>query len=235
MTAITVTSFSPSVSAYTSTACALHESVGFSVDGTGSVTVTWEVFSTKTISEIDNTVSYSFSAAGSKTDTNSASLQGLEPGDSYRVSAVITDTANGGITTTAGPSTFSTCAAPQSLLSPSQSSFMGSPVTPGSLNVSQMQDSIFTNECSMTLHSTFSVGGPGSVQVTYLLTSGSSIGATLYSSSQESFSGPGSDADTSYIRMPHLPSGSYAVTATFHVLGDPSKNATSSPTTVSCD
>jgi hypothetical protein len=237
MSAITINSFSPSVSPRNATTCSLYESVNFSVNGSGSVTVTWEQLSAKTSSSIDNAVTYSFTAAGSQVDTpGNTVMQGLESGDSYRISVVITDTSNNAVTATAGPVTFSSCAAAQPLQSPGQASFMSSSVSPTSLTASQSQDTLFPNECSMNLQSAFTVGGPGSVQVVYTITSSFSIGATLYSSQQEDSTGPSAESDSSYIRMPHLPGGgSYSVTATFNVLGDPSHNATTGPVTVACD
>lgn len=236
MTAITINSFSTSVSARNASMCNMYESVNFSVNGSGSVQVTWEEFSARTSSALDNPATYTFSTAGSKTDTpGNFGIQGLEPGDSYRVSVTITDKSNPSITTTAGPMTFSSCAASQSLQSPGQQSFMTHAVTSTNLSVSQSQDSLFSNECSMNLQSSFSVNGPGSVQVVYAITSAYSIGATLYSSQQEDFTGSGSSSDSSYIRMPHLPGGgNYTVTAKFNVLGDPSHDATSGPITAAC-
>lgn len=235
MSAITINSFSPSVSPFNASSCSLSESVNFSVNGSGSVQVVWEQLSSKTSSSIDNPVTYTFSAAGSQTDSTSIRLQGLESGDSYRISVTITDTTDSNITTTVGPATFSTCAAPPSLQSPNQPSFMTQPVTPTSLTASQSQDPLFSNECSVNVQSSFSVTGPGSVQVVYTITSTSSIGATLYSLQQEDFSGPGSSTDSSYIRLPHLPGGgSYSISAKFNVLGDPSHDATSGPITSAC-
>lgn len=232
MTQITINSFSATSSANNASSCHIADAVNFSVNGSGSVSVTWKHLSTKSSSGINNPVSYSFSGAGSQSDGGNNIYQGLESGDSYKVSVTIT---SGSITQTAGPVTISSCAAPPALMSPNQPSFMASQVSPGALSVLQNADPIFVNECSMNVRAPFSVSGPGSVQVVYTITSASSGGATLYASQQWSFSGPGSATDSSYIRMPHLVAGDhYTITAVLNVLGDPAHSASASTITSGC-
>ncbi len=234
MTQLSISNFSATTSPRNSTSCTLNTSATFTTDGTGNVQVVWKVLSNRTSSFINNPDNYSFSAAGSQTDTYATGLQGLESGDSYRAYAVVTNSSNGSITATAGPVTLGTCAAPQALLTASQPSYM-TQITPGTLGVNQVQDGIFTNECSMTLHVPFSVNSSGSVQAVYTITSGSSGGATLYSINSESFTGPGSDSDTSYIRMPHLNGGdSYSITVKIIDLGDQSIYGTAGPVSSGC-
>jgi len=227
-------SLSITASAYSATECSISQTVNFSVDGSGSVSVTWKVLSNRTSSAIDNPVSYSFSTAGSKSDHIVNTWQGLESGDSYRISAIVTDTANASVTTTAGPYTVSSCAAPQALMTGSGTSYM-THIAPGTLSGSQYQDSIFSNECSMTFQEPFSVDGAGSVQAVYVITSGSSGGQTLYSNTRQDFSGAGSTTDTSYTRMPHLNSGDiYTINVTLYDLANHSIIGTAGPITSGC-
>ncbi len=234
MSAISVTAFSATASPYNATFCHIAESVSFSTNGSGNVNVVWKMLSTKTSSAIDNPVVYGFSAAGSKTDGQSFTAQGLESGDSYRISVTITSQSNGAVTTTGGPVTISSCAAPQGLHSPQQPSTM-TVITPGSVGISQSQDGIFVNECSMVLSIPFSVNASGSVEAIYTITSGSSGGATLYATTTKDFTGSGSDTDTSYIRMPHLNGGDiYSISVKLIDVGAPSVFATSGPVTTGC-
>jgi hypothetical protein len=233
MTHITVNSFTASANPYDSSSCSFSGSVTFSTNGSGKVLVTWEQLSAKTSSAVENTVTRSFAAAGTQTDSPGGfTLQGLESGDRYRISVTLTDSSNRSITTTAGPISLSSCAGPQALQSPGVASSMTSPVSPTSLTVSQMQDPMFAYECNMTMKQSFSVSGPGSVQVVYYLTSGASVGATYYSQNQVDFSGPGDATDTANFRMP---SGyTYSISAKMNVLGDPAHSATSTAIAVSC-
>ncbi len=234
MSAIAVTAFSATSSPYNATSCALNQSVTFTTNGSGSVAVVWKVLSTKTSSYIDNPVVYNFSAAGSKTDAQHDTAQGLEAGDSYRVSVTITSQANGAITTTAGPTVISSCAAPQALHQSLDPPYM-STITPGTLSSSNSQDGIFTNECSMVLQAPFSVNGSGSVEAVYTITSGSSGGATLYASTTHDFTVAGSDTDTSYIRMPHLNGGDmYSITVRLIEVDAQNVYATAGPITSGC-
>jgi hypothetical protein len=233
LTAISVTSFSVTPSPRTASSCMIGVSVSFSTNGSGTVNVTWQRLSTKTSSGINNPVAHTFSGAGTQTDSENDIMQGLEPGDSYRVSAILASQTNPAITTTAGPITVSNCAAPQALLPAQEPSYL-TQITPGSLSASSMPDNLFPNECSLTITAPFSVDAAGSVQVVYTLTSGASIGATLYAGSVHNFTSQGPATDTGYIRMPHLPGGGgYSILATFIDSGDHSITATAT-TTVSC-
>ena len=234
MSTITLSSFSVSASARNATTCNISQSVNFTTNGTGNVSVTWKVLSTKTSSWTDNPDSFSFSAAGTQTDARTDSAQGLESGDSYRVSVTVVDQANGAVIATAGPTTVGTCAAPQSLLAAQQPSNMTS-ITPGAISPSQNQDGIFSNECSMAFTTPLTVNGSGSVQAVYTITSGSSGGATLYAISTEDFTGAGSANDQSYIRMPHLNSGDvYSISARLIDVGNQSVYGTSGTVTSGC-
>jgi len=234
MTHISINSFSAVSSGFSASACSISQTVNFGTDGSGNVTVTWKLLSTKTSSEINNAVSYSFSAAGSQADSGALQAQGLEPGDSYRVSVVVTDAADSAITATGGPTTVSSCAAPPSLMAASGASFMTA-ITAGTLSASQSQDSIFSNECSMILQTPFTVNSSGSVQPVYTITSGSSGGATLYSNNRYDFTGSGSATDTSYTRMPHLNGGDiYTIHVTLYDLADHSVQGTGGPTSSAC-
>lgn len=228
ITRITINSLSAVPSVYTSSKCFIRKSVVFSSNGSGSVSVTWRTLSIKTSSAIYNPINYNFSKSGSQTDSQNESWQGLEPGDSYQFSVTITDQANPSINTSAGPVTISSCAAPPALMSPGQPSLMTS-ITPGMVSVSQSQDHLFINECSMVLQQPFSVNASGSVQAIWVITSSSSGGATLYGTTRHDFSGAGSDTDTSYIRMPHLNVGDhYNITSKLVDLGNQSITATAS-------
>jgi hypothetical protein len=234
MSQITVTSVSAVSSPYSASECLISQALNFSVNGSGSVTVTWKMLSNKTSSAIYNPVTFAFSSAGSRTDALNNRQYGLEPGDSYRFSAVITSTANSAITATAGPVTVSSCAAPRALMTASGASFMTS-ITPGALSSSQSADNIFVNECSMILHAPSSVDSSGSVQAVYTITSGSSGAATLYGSSRFDFTGPGGATDTSYIRMPHLNGGDvYSISVTLYDLADHSIKGTASSINSGC-
>ncbi|HSW78326.1 MAG TPA: hypothetical protein VLG36_06010 [Candidatus Chromulinivoraceae bacterium] len=227
-------SLSVTTSAYTASQCSINQTVHFSVDGSGSVSVTWKVLSNRTSDSVYNPVTYSFSAAGSNSDNVIAGWQGLEPGDSYRISAVVTDTADSSITTTAGPFVVSSCAAPQQLMVANGTSYM-THITPGTISSSQYHDSIFSNECSMSFQEPFSVDGAGSVQAVYVITSGSSGGATLYGNTRHDFPGASSDTDTSYIRMPHLNNGdSYTINVALYDLANHSIVGTAGPITSGC-
>ncbi|HSW77578.1 MAG TPA: hypothetical protein VLG36_02165 [Candidatus Chromulinivoraceae bacterium] len=231
LSALSVSSLTATASPISSTQCHINQSISFSTTGSGNVSVTWLVYSNHTASAAYNPVVHTFTAAGTQSDSTSSSWQGLESGDSYRVSALLT---SGSITQMASPITISSCASAQSLQAPNQASYMSSPVAGSSLVINQNADSLFTNSCSMNLQASFSVNGPGSVQPVYVITSSSSIGATLYSQNQWSFTGPGSATDSSYIRMPHLPSGLYSVTVKLNVLGDPSHSSTYGPVASAC-
>jgi len=227
-------SLSVTANAYTASQCSINQTVHFSVDGSGSVSVTWKVLSNRTSSSIDNPVNYNFSAAGSNSDNTVNSWQGLESGDSYRISAVVTDTADTSITTTAGPFTVGSCAAPPQLMAANGTSYI-THITPGTLSGSQYQDPIFSNECSITFQEPFGVDGAGSVQAVYVITSSSSGGATLYSNNRHDFPGAGSDTDTSYTRMPHLNGGDiYTINATLYDLANHFIVGTAGPIVSGC-
>ena len=214
MTSISVTSFTASAAAATASTCNISDSLTFSTNGSGSVTTTWSLFSTKSLSETVNPTTYTFSAAGSQSDSfNFSGTQGLEPGDSYRVSVTIVSTSNSSISTTAGPITLSNCAAPPSLAAEKVTPFMTT-ITPGTLSVYQAKDTIFPNECSVQVTTPYSVNSSGTVEAIVMVTSGESIGYTYYDSiGATSFNGSGSTSDTSYFRLPHLPGGgNYTIT-----------------------
>jgi len=231
LSVVSVTNLTATASPLSSTQCRINQSVSFSTNGSGNVSVTWLVYSNHTASAAYNPAVHTFTAAGTQSDSTSSSWQGLEAGDSYRVSALLT---SGSITQMAGPITISSCASAQSLQTPNQTSYMSSPVAGSGLVINQNADTLFTNSCSMNLQASFSVNGPGSVQPVYVITSSSSIGATLYSQNQWSFTGPGSATDSSYIRMPHLPSGLYSISVKLNVLGDPSHSSTYGPVVSAC-
>lgn len=234
MTAISITAFSVGASPRNASSCIVSQSLTFSVNGSGSVNVVWKVLSTKTSSSINNPVPYTFSAAGSQSDGQNVILQGLEPGDSYRVSATVVSQSNGAIVASSGPTTISNCAAPPGLLPAQQPSTMTS-ITPGAASSTSVPDGLFVNECSITLHAPFSVNGSGTVQAVYTITSASSGGATLYANATSSFTGSGSATDTSYIRMPRLnPGDAYTVSPRLINVGDQTVAATAGSITSGC-
>ncbi len=208
LTSISVASFTASSSSATASTCNITDSLTFSVNGSGTVSTTWSLFSTKTSSQTNNPTNFTFSAAGNQSDSfNFSGTQGLEAGDSYRVSATITSTSNPAITTTAGPITISSCAAPPALAAEQMPAYMTS-ITPGTPTLYQAHDGVFPNECSVQVTTPYSVNSSGTVEAIVMVTSGSSIGYTYYDKNgATAFSGSGSTSDTSYFRLPHLPGG----------------------------
>ena len=210
LTSLSVASFNASASGGTASTCNISGSLSFSADGSGSVTVTWSQYSTKTVSQTNNPDHFNFAAAGTQSDSGSFSAsQGLEPGDSYRILATITSVSNPGISVTAGPVTIASCAAPPALAAEQQTPIMTT-ITPGIPSVYQYQDGVFSNECSVQVATPYSVNAGGTVQAIVQITSGSSIGYTYYDKSGATgFTGSGSTTDTSYFRLPHLPGGGH--------------------------
>jgi hypothetical protein len=211
LTSLGVVSFNAAASGGTAATCNINGSVTFSSDGSGSVIVTWSQYSNKTASQTQNPSQFSFAAAGNQSDGASFSgSQGLEPGDSYRILAVITSVSNPGVSVTAGPVTISSCAAPPALASEQQPASMTT-ITPGTPSVYQYQDGLFSNECSVQVSTPYSVNSSGTVQAIVLVTSSSSsIGYTYYDKNGATgFTGSGSTTDTSYFRLPHIPGGGH--------------------------
>ena len=210
LTAITVNSFTASSSPATASTCNINDSLSFGVNGSGTVTTTWKLISSRTTSEINNPTTFSFSAAGTQTDSYYFNAtQGLESGDSYQVSVIITSTANSAITTTAGPVTISSCASPPSLASETEPANMTS-ITPSTPVIYQSQDSIFPNECSVNVQTPYSVNSSGTVEAIVMVTSASSGGYTYYDKNGATgFTGSDSATDSAYLRLPHLNAGDH--------------------------
>ncbi len=238
LTGIGVVSFTASSSPATASTCNISGALTFSANGTGTVSTTWYLVSTKSSSQIDNQNDFTFTAAGNQSDSQSFSgTQGLEPGDSYRASVIIASASNPAITVVAGPITISSCAAPPALAAEQATPLMTA-ITPGTPTVYESQDSIFPNECSVQVTTPYSVNSSGTVEVVVLETSGSSIGYTYYDKNGvTSFNGAGSTSDTSYFRLPHLP-GNAHYTTTVKLVEVSSPNtvfATTAPVSSACD
>lgn len=213
LTGLGVVSFTANASPATASTCNISGSLTFSTNGSGTVSTTWSLVSTKSTSQIDNPASFTFASAGNQSDSQRFSgTQGLEPGDSYQISVFIASTSNPNINVTAGPIAISSCAAPPALAAEQVTPFMTT-ITPGVPTVSQYQDSIFSNECSVQVTTPYSVNSSGTVEAIVMETSSSSIGYTYYDiNGATAFNGPGSASDTSYFRLPHLPGGGHYTT-----------------------
>lgn len=238
MTSLSIVSLAANANPATASTCTISDLVTFSANGSGSVTVTWSLLSTKTTSQIVNPNTFNFPAAGSQTDNfNFSNTQGLESGDSYRVGVTVTSVSNPGISVTAGPVDLSSCAAPPALAAEQVAPFMTA-ITAGSVSVFQSQDGIFSNECSVEVTTPYSVNSSGTVEAIVMVTSGSSIGYTYYDKNgATAFNAPMSTSDTSFFRLPHLPGGGhYDIAVKLVEVSSPNTVvATTSPVDAACN
>ncbi len=237
LTSLSVVSFTASSAPSTASKCNISDALTFSANGSGAVTATWWLYSSKSTSGTNNANNFTFSAAGNQSDSfNFNGTQGLEAGDSYRIGVTIASVSSPSIFVTAGPITISSCAAPPSLAAEQVSAFMTS-ITPGTVSINQFRDTVFPNECSVEVTTPYSVNSSGTVEAIVMATSSYAIGYTYYDANGvTSFTGSGSTSDTSYLRLPHLPGGAhYNVTVKLVEVSAPNTvYATTAPVDMAC-
>lgn len=225
--------------------CVVNLSQSFSANGKGSVAITFYTISNMSETDMndDNDINnsgsstYTFTQAGSATDTwNNFQLLYLQPNDTYKVYAKITDTANLSVSVTSAPAYLTHCGTPNVM--PSATAGTMTKITLGTPTiVYNTPDSLFHYMCSEEWTVPVSVDGSGTTELYWTLTSNKSGGGTFFTYNDvTSSNGPDTWTNTDWFRIANsYPGDTYTLVARMVNVANGSVIGTSAPITLSCN